>query len=343
MIATNSPGSIAIEVAAEDLLLADLHGDVLGVEPQRAAVVAARRSGCRRRRAGTARSPISAPGSSEPRARRARRSTRVPLREPRSRSSSVAVARADLGVEAGDVGVVEDDVVRRVAADRQRPRAEVDHRRTGSRRCGRPAEPGPLAGDVAKRLAADLDRVAAVEPPRLALEELAVQQRSGAGAGIGQIVAAVARADHGMTPGDVAGIDDDVAGRIGADRDAGAADRHPPSLVKDLGGERRLLSGRRRRLHRRRRSLLLDRRRDGLRLRREGHGRHLGDGIAGCRAVGASDLEGGVTGGDDVAGSELARGAGLERDAVDGRAVRRLQVLDQQTAVGSEQEPRVTA
>src|SRR4029079_11569795 len=158
-----------------------------------------------------------------------------------------------------------------------------------------------------------------------------------------QGVAAGARADHGMTPGDVAGIDDDIAGRIGADRDAGAADRHPPSLVKDLGGERRLLSGRRRRLHRRRRSLLLDRLRDGPRLRREWHGRYLRDGIRGRRAIGTANLEGGVAGGDDVSGTQLAGRAGLERDSVDARAVRRAQVLDQQYAVGSEQEPRVTA
>ena len=94
MIATNSPGSMLSVVSVEDLLVLDLHRHAARRPGAARPARRARRRPRRRRSGGTGRRRSRSPGSSTARARRAAPLTRVPLREPRSRTLDAAVARA---------------------------------------------------------------------------------------------------------------------------------------------------------------------------------------------------------------------------------------------------------
>ena len=178
----------------QDLLVLDRDRDALGVEAQRAPLVAGDERRAVEDRAGTARRR-SRSRARAPRARRAAPLTRVPLREPgraarrgRSRARTSAWKRETLGSSSTTS-------LDGVAADASGAR----------RRSGPPACPGlgacaaakrvSCAGEEAQRLAADHDRVPVREPARLAAEALAVELGAVARAEVDDPVAALHRPD----------------------------------------------------------------------------------------------------------------------------------------------------
>ena len=223
--------------AARICLSLTSHRDALGVQPQRAPLARRDEAGAvedqpvradpdlrARRRPGAAAtsSPFDARAvaraevaelddpavSARPRRGSARRSGRRARRRWRDRGRSPAVAGAS-GRSA-----------------RRRPAA-----------CGAAAEPRPLAGDEAQRLAADHDRVAVGEPARLAAEALSVEPGSVRRRGRRAVAAVLARITAWRRGDRRLAMTTSLP--AAPDRQAGAADRHPPTLVEDLGGRAR--------------------------------------------------------------------------------------------------------
>ena len=103
-------------------------------------------------------------------------------------------------MEARHVGILQYDVIGRIAPDRQLALGEL-HQLRAAERSVRRAEPGLLAGEEAQDLPPDHDRVGVGQPARLAAEALAVQLRAVAAAEVGDAVPALRGLDAGVVAG----------------------------------------------------------------------------------------------------------------------------------------------
>jgi hypothetical protein len=237
---------------SQDLLVLDAHGDALGVEAQRAALLAGDEA------AAVEQQPVGPDADLRARGQDRMRGgvavdARAVARPEVVQRHALAVAH-DLGVEARHVGIVEDHVVGRVPADGQAVQREVDEVGLQERRqLG--AVRRLLAADEAQRLAADRDGVAVGQPARLATEPLAVELRPVARLQVGDPVAAGHRRDPRVAARDRVPRDDEVVAGLAPDRESLVTDVDAPSLEqhgrRPTTPARRVGAGFRGRWHRR--------------------------------------------------------------------------------------------